>query len=127
MTVPFRASVTVPLLALALAALAAGACSRHVEAAPPVPDPRPKVTVALPVPAAVADYSEHTGRTEAPSVVELRARVSGHLLRAPFREGDLVRKGDLLFVVDPRPFQAAVARARAEVASIRADHALAAK
>jgi RND family efflux transporter MFP subunit len=85
------------------------------------------VTVALPVRAPVAEYSEHTGRTEAPGVVELRARVAGHLVRAPFREGDPVRKGDLLFVVDPRPFQAAVERARAELASIRADRALAAR
>src|SRR6266478_5070077 len=75
----------------------------------------------------VADYSEHTGRTEAPEAVEIRPRASGHLVRAAFREGDLVKKGDLLFVVDPRPYQASLARARAELESVKADYELAKK
>ncbi|HEU4538303.1 MAG TPA: efflux RND transporter periplasmic adaptor subunit, partial [Polyangiaceae bacterium] len=75
----------------------------------------------------VAEFSEHTGRAEAPGAVEIRARAAGHLERAAFREGELVKKGDLLFVVDPRPYRAALARARADLEAARADHALAEK
>jgi RND family efflux transporter MFP subunit len=101
-------------------------CGRRGEAVAAV-DSRPKVTVAQPIVASVADYSEHTGRTEAPEAVDIRPRSTGHLLRAAFHEGDLVKKGDLLFVVDPRPYQARRARARAELESVRADYELARK
>lgn len=109
-----------------LLAAAAAACGKRVEAQAGPAGP-PPVTVARPIAAQVADHSEHTGRTEAPETVEVRTRASGHLVRAPFREGDAVAKGDLLFVVDPRPYQAALARARAEVESVRADLELARK
>ncbi|HEX5658444.1 MAG TPA: efflux RND transporter periplasmic adaptor subunit [Polyangiales bacterium] len=89
--------------------------------------PRPKVTVAQPAVASVADYSEHTGRTEAPDAVEIRPRANGYLTKATFHEGDLVKKGDLLFVVDPRPYEAALARSRAELGATRADLELANK
>jgi RND family efflux transporter MFP subunit len=101
-------------------------CGRRGQAVAAV-DSRPKVTVAQPIVASVADYSEHTGRTEAPEAVDIRPRSSGHLVRAAFHEGDLVKKGDLLFVVDPRPYQASLARARAELQSVRADYELARK
>src|SRR3954468_14832707 len=65
---------------------------------------RPKVSVAKPELGSVADFGEYTGRTEAPSAVEIRPRASGHLTRVAFHEGDLVKKGDLLFVIDPRPY-----------------------
>jgi len=104
----------------------ASGCGRGAQAVAAV-DSRPKVTVAQPVVASVADYTEHTGRAEAPEAVEIRPRASGHLVRAAFHEGDVVKKGDLLFVVDPRPYQANLARAQAELQSVRADYELARK
>lgn len=85
----------------------------------------PEVTVAEPIVLRVGEFSEHTGRAEAVDSVEIRARASGHLQRVQFREGELVKKGDLLFVVDPRPYDAALNRAKAELERARADHELA--
>src|SRR6185369_6819100 len=90
-------------------------------------DARPQVTVAQVTKATVTEFSEHTGHTESPSTVEIRARATGFLTRAAFREGDLVKKGDLLFEVDPKPYQASLNRARAELASARVDVELARK
>jgi len=114
------------VLSLVVSFGAAWGCGRRGQAAAAV-DSRPKVTIAQPIVASVADYNEHTGRTEAPEAVEIRPRASGYLVRAAFHEGDLVKKGDLLFVVDPRPYQAALARARAELESVKADYELAKK
>jgi len=114
-------------LALASALLLAG-CVQRAAGKDQTSEPSaqlPKVTVATPIRERVVEFSEHTGRTEAPESVEIRARASGHLVQASFREGDLVKKGDLLFVIDPRPYRTALARAKAELASARADHALA--
>jgi len=117
-------SRAVAILSIPVALLATTGC--RSQAASPTPgEQRPKVTVAQPVLASVADFSEHTGRTEAPESVEVRTRASGYLVRVAFKEGDLVKKGDLLFVVDPRPYQAALARSRADLESIRADLQLA--
>lgn len=115
-------------LALGLAlAVTVTACNTPLEkqAQAKPGDMRAKVTVAEPVLASVSEVSEHTGRTEAPGSVEIRARSAGYLQRAAFREGDLVKKGDLLFVIDPKPYQAALARAKAELVSARVDHRLA--
>lgn len=117
-------------LPLSLAALLSTAllpaCSRPVEASAQ-PDQRPQVTVARPIAAAVTEFSEHTGRAESPESVEIRPRVGGSIVKANFHEGDLVKKGALLFVIDPRPFEVALARAKAELASIRANHELSRK
>lgn len=72
------------------------------------------VDVASPLSAEVVDWDEFTGRFEAVERVELRARVSGYLQRIEFEDGQLVERSDVLFVVDPRPFEAAYARAQAE-------------
>jgi RND family efflux transporter MFP subunit len=114
-------------LAALLCAAAAPGCSRAVEAHAEAADQRPQVTVAQPVAEAVTEFSEHTGRAESPESVEIRPRVGGAIVKANFREGDLVKKGALLFVIDPRPFEVALARAKAELAGIRADHELARK
>jgi RND family efflux transporter MFP subunit len=90
-------------------------------------DARPQVTVAQVTQATVTEFSEHTGHTASPSTVEIRARATGYLTRAAFREGDLVKKGDLLFEVDAKPYQASLNRARAELASARVDVELARK
>lgn len=121
MSLPTRSWPLVPLFLL----LGAAGCGRSRASAQTPVDNRPRVTVAQPLQASVTDFSEHTGRAEAPQTVEIRARASGHLVKVAFREGELVKRGDLLFVVDPRPYQAAVDRARAELAGVRADAALA--
>jgi multidrug efflux system membrane fusion protein len=64
----------------------------------------------------VADYANLTGRTEAVRSVEIRARVSGYLARMLFKEGSMVRKGDLLFEIDPRPYQALLDQQEAHLA-----------
>lgn len=90
-------------------------------------EPRVEVTVALAQRQKVTEFSEHSGHTESPSTVEIRARASGHLLRTAFHEGNLVKKGDLLFVVDPKPYEAALHRAQAELASVQVDQEVARK
>lgn len=105
-------------------------CGKHLEGeahGSPAPDTRAHVTVAQPVKASVTERSEHSGHTEAPSTVEIRARATGYLTRAAFREGDLVKKGQLLFEIDARPYQAALTRAKAELDSVRVDSELARK
>jgi RND family efflux transporter MFP subunit len=84
----------------------------------------PEVTVAEPVVLRVGELSEHTGRSQAVESVEIRARASGQLQRVAFHEGELVKKGDLLFVVDPRPYDAALTRAKAELERARVDQQL---
>jgi RND family efflux transporter MFP subunit len=122
---PISSARELALWSAALLALSAcnGPVERQANAKPG--DPRPRVTVAEAVQAPVVEVSEHTGRTEAPSSVEIRARSTGYLQQAAFKEGDLVKKGDLLFVIDPRPYQAALARAQAELQSTRVDQGLA--
>jgi RND family efflux transporter MFP subunit len=113
---------------LSALAMAASGCEGSLQSnAHAAAAQRAKVTVAQPVVASVAEFSEHTGRTEAPDAVEIRPRASGHLVRAAFHEGDLVKKGDLLFVIDPRPYEAALSRTKAELEAARADLELAHK
>jgi len=77
--------------------------------------PPPEVSVAKPVLRQVEERYETTGRTEAVEKVELRARVSGYLTEVNFQDGSLVEKGRVLFVIDPRPYEAAVLAAEGEV------------
>src|SRR5262249_6403099 len=78
--------------------------------------PPPVVMVSHPVEREVSDYYEYTGRTAAVDTVEVRARVSGYLVKVNFREGAVVKKGDLLFQIDPRPFQSVLDQAKGQVA-----------
>src|SRR5262249_43371488 len=64
------------------------------------------VPVAQPVQRLVADYVDYTGRTNAVNNVAVQARVTGYLLELPFKEGDYVKKGDILFKIDPRQYEA---------------------
>ena len=81
-------------------------------AASRLPEPPPsKVTVAHPIERELTDWDEYTARLEAVDSVEVRARVSGYLESVHFREGSLVKKGDLLFQIDPRPYEAQLRRA----------------
>jgi RND family efflux transporter MFP subunit len=90
----------------------------------PAPPP-PGVTVAMPLDREVMEWDEFPGRLEATETVELRARVSGNITSVSFKEGGIVNKGDLLFVIDPRPYQAELDRALGEVARGQARLALA--
>jgi RND family efflux transporter MFP subunit len=82
--------------------------------------PQPLVTVAPPLASRVAQWDEFTGRFEAIERVEVRPRVSGYIDRVHFRDGSTVQQGDLLFTIDQRPFQIAVASAQADVAHAQA-------
>src|SRR5262249_48742233 len=63
----------------------------------------------------VTDYQDFTGRLNAVRMVEVRARVSGYVTEAPFKEGDAVKEGDLLFQIDPRSYQAELNQAKADL------------
>ncbi|MGH7856151.1 MAG: biotin/lipoyl-binding protein, partial [Candidatus Binatia bacterium] len=71
--------------------------------------------MARPVEREVVEWDEYTARLEAVDFVEVRARVSGYLYEVHFQEGALVQAGDPLFVIDPRPYEAAARRAEAEL------------
>jgi RND family efflux transporter MFP subunit len=124
-----RVAWAVGMLGMVGVAVGSAGCSKHLEneahASPA--DARTPVTVAQVTSASVTEFSEHTGHTESPSTVEIRARANGFLTRAAFREGDLVKKGQLLFEVDAKPYQAALAQATAELESARVDTELARK
>lgn len=87
--------------------------------APPAPPP-PEVAVATPIQREVNDWDDYTGRFEAPEDVEIRPRVNGVVTRVHFRDGQDVGRGQALFTIDPRPYQAALAQARAQVARAQA-------
>jgi len=86
------------------------ACQPQQAAPPPPP---PQVTVSQPVVREVVEWDEFTGRLEAVESVDVRARVSGYLQAVHFADGEMVKKGALLFVIDPRPYQAELNRAKA--------------
>jgi RND family efflux transporter MFP subunit len=91
-----------------------------------VAPPTPTVTVAKPIVRKVIEWDEFTGRLASPEMVEIRARVSGYLDTVHFSEGAEVKAGDLLFTIDPRPYEAAVQRITAEVSNARSRAELAA-
>jgi RND family efflux transporter MFP subunit len=75
----------------------------------------PTVAVSQPIQREIVEWDEYTGRFDAVETVEIRARVSGHLTEVRFTDGQRVNKGDLLFVIDQRPFERALEQARAEL------------
>jgi len=92
--------------------------------APQAPPPA-KVTVVKPTEKEIVEWDEYTGRLRSPESVEIRPRVSGYLDSINFTDGQMVKKGDLLFVIDPRPYQAEVDRAQASLAQAQAQLKLA--
>ena len=76
----------------------------------------PTVTVSRPVQRELVEWDEYTGQFAAKEYVEIRARVSGYLTEIHFEDGQLVKEGDLLFVIDPRPYEATLAAAQAQLA-----------
>lgn len=100
------------------------ACAALAACEPPTPGGGPQgptpAPVARPLVRDVQEWDEYTGRFEAVRSVEIRARVSGYLDSIHFDDGAIVEADDLLFVIDPRPFEAALAQARAEIGRARA-------
>ena len=112
--------------ALLAAALVTGVGVYHLDdaqagdAAPAATAPvAPEVVVSTMQPEALRQWSNFSGRLTAVDYVEIRPRVGGTIHKVAFEDGNYVNKGDLLFVIDPRPFEAAVARAEAQLASAR--------
>jgi membrane fusion protein, multidrug efflux system len=102
---------------LLAAQLLAGCDSKPVAGQAPPPPP---VTVARPLQKTVTEWDEYTGRFTALETVEVRARVSGFIDSIHFNEGQIVKQGDLLFVIDPRPYRLAVEQAKADVERAKA-------
>src|SRR6516162_3105021 len=106
-------------LSIAAAALALAACSEAPKQASALPPPA--VTVAKPIERTVVDQDEYVRRFVAVDTVEIRSRVSGYLSDIDFTDGQMVKKGDLLFVIDRRPFQIVLDQMRANLAQARAN------
>jgi RND family efflux transporter MFP subunit len=93
-----------------LAVLALASCAKTDK-----PPATPVVTVAQPLVKDVVDWDDFVGRFEAVDQVDVRPRVSGYLTQIGFKDGELVKKGQTLFVIDPRPYQATLDQAKAQV------------
>jgi RND family efflux transporter MFP subunit len=115
----FSISTAKHLVAAALSTLALffGGCNRQTESFVPPPV---AVTVAKPVEREIVDYVEFIGNTAAVKNVDIRARVSGYLDKVGFAEGAIVKAGEMLFVIDPRPYQAALDQAQANLDQAKA-------
>src|SRR5207247_9282149 len=104
-----RTNCRFTLSALLLGSLLTG-CGKQAQP----PTPLPVVSVTQPVVREVVEWDEYIGRIESPETVEIRARASGYLDKVHFKEGKEVKKGDLLFTIDRRPYQAEFDHADAE-------------
>ncbi|HKU08837.1 MAG TPA: efflux RND transporter periplasmic adaptor subunit, partial [Bradyrhizobium sp.] len=109
-------------LAVLLAASLSGCGDKPAQQAAPAPPP---VTVAQPTKRVVTDWDEFTGRFEAIEEVQVRARVGGFVDSIQFKDGDFVKPGDLLYVIDSRPFEAVALQADGQLADARAKAELA--
>ena len=112
-------------LATAIAAVVLNACGRNEAAEHPAAAMLPQVTVAAAISRKVTEFGEFTGRFEAVERVEVRPRVSGYISSVNFTDGNEVKKGDVLFVIDPRPYVAERDKARAQLAQARSQLVLA--
>ena len=104
---------------LLVMALLVGCEAKSQEAATTSPPPPPEVDVTEIIAQPVVLSESFTGRVEAAETVELRARVSGYIQEVAFEEGELVEQGDLLFLIDQRPYQARVSASQADLAQAR--------
>jgi multidrug efflux system membrane fusion protein len=104
--------------------LAAAAGCRHSPSQVASAEP-PVLPVSKPVEREVTDYVDFTGRTNAIEAVDVRPRVTGYLTQMPFKEGSEVKQGDMLFEIDPRPYQAQLDQAQSQVELNQASHILA--
>lgn len=107
-------TVVLPALAAAVLTLLLQGCKSEAQTQAAIP--APQVSVAAALERNVQEWDEFTGRLEAVESVEIRPRVTGYIESVNFSEGSIVKKGDLLFVIDPRPYQADLSKAQAELA-----------
>jgi RND family efflux transporter MFP subunit len=121
MTIAPRVRLAAVLVVLGPALAACGQSQPPASGGPPPP----AVTVAKPVQRDVVDHDEYVGRFVAVDSVEVRARVSGYLDKVHFRDGQMVKEGDLLFSIDKRPFQNALDQARASLSQAKTNLAYA--
>jgi multidrug efflux system membrane fusion protein len=104
------------IVCLSVCALLAGTVAGCQKGSRQIAPPEmPVVPVAHVVQREITDYKDFTGRTAAVNSVSIVPRVTGYLVKMPFKEGSEVKKGDLLFVVDPRPYEAQFDQAKAQV------------
>jgi len=108
-----KSAFTLSILAVVAATLSG--CGRNDAAASAAGQPPPQVTVAQVLEKPVTEFDEFTGRFEAIDRVEVRPRVSGYISSVNFTEGSEVKKGDVLFVIDQRPYAAELKRAQAQL------------
>jgi multidrug efflux system membrane fusion protein len=121
-----RSGRGLPFLGLAASLIAAAIAACSSQAAPGEgPPPAPEVSVASVLARPVHQWDEFTGRVSAVETVELRPRVSGYVQRVAYTEGQEVHKDDLLFVIDQRPYRAALDRALADLERARSEARLA--
>ncbi|MGH8209915.1 MAG: efflux RND transporter periplasmic adaptor subunit, partial [Steroidobacteraceae bacterium] len=106
------------MLAIA-AALTLTGCGSNAAAQGAAAPPPPQVNVAQVIARQVTEFDEFTGRFEAVERVEIRPRVSGYITSVNFAEGREVHKGDVLFVIDPRPYDADYKHAKAQLDQAR--------
>ncbi len=109
--------------ALALAGLAAAVlpgCDKANSAPAPAAQAGPPITASTVIERSITETQEFSGRLEAVERVDIRTRVGGFITAVKFKPGSMVRKGDVLFEIDPRPFQAEANRAEAAATSARA-------
>src|SRR5271170_1881223 len=102
------------LFAIACLSSVLAACDSKPPGSAAAPPP-PPVTVSQPVQKMITEWDEYTGRFTPLETVEIRARVSGFIDSVHFQEGQIVKKDDLLFVIDQRPYQIAVEQANADI------------
>ncbi len=108
-----------------LAVLAAAVTFWNSKPSPAAAPPMPMVTVAAPIEREINQWDDYVGRFEASRSVEVRPRVSGQIVGVHFTDGQIVRQGQLLFTIDARPFAAALAEARAGIATAQSELSLA--
>ena len=120
-----RSVIVASALASSVLALGIAGCARNEAATPAAAAQAPQVSVAEVVKRPVTDFDEFTGRFVAVERVELRPRVSGYISSVSLSPGSEVKKGDLLFTIDARPYEAALKGAKAELSRARAQLALA--
>jgi membrane fusion protein, multidrug efflux system len=111
-------AVPFAILTVLAASLALAGCDNASMKAK-APPPLPAVTVARPLQKVITEWDEYTGRFASVATVEVRARVSGFIDSIHFKDGQIVKQGDLLFIIDPRPYRLAVEQAKGDVERAR--------